>query len=150
MRSITGRFTAFLFIALLALIGSIGASGGCATNPVATATKATEENKPETVAFALYATYIVVAEHAATLAENPQTPVTVKERLVQLHGVTSPLAKKLRQAAVEYNAVRDALATGESTPAKVAIALGELNRILNETAPQLQGFAEAVSAADNP
>ena len=138
----------FSFCAAVAvLISSLGATGCGRNNPTATAMTATAENKPETLAFALYGQYAVVLEVALKIAQNPETPTAVKKTLADLEAVATPAANQMRGAAKEYVTVRAALAAQASTPEKVAEALSQLNRILVDAAPKLQAFADATKGS---
>jgi hypothetical protein len=132
------RFPVALF-----LIAAVACSHG---NPVNTALQASPENRPEVVAYALQGSYVIVAERAATIAENPSTPASVKRTLVSLHEAASPLVKKLRPAADEYTALKAAAATGSTTPEKIAAALAELNRAIGDAAPAVNQLAGAITA----
>lgn len=129
---------------LLAVM-TIAAIAACATNPLSTANKATDENKPETIAFALHNSYVVVAEKALNVAQQQGTPVAVKENLVKLHEAASPIAKQLQSGARKIQRIRAALAAGETPEEKLAVALEELNALLTpENVQKLNAVAEAV------
>lgn len=130
---------------LLSLLAAVAITACTHGNPVNTALQATPENRPETVAYALYSSYVIVAERAATIAESETTPVSVKRVLVNLHDTAEPVVKRLRPAADEYVKVKAALAAGTSTPEKVAIALTELNRIIGDAAPAVNSLAGAIT-----
>jgi hypothetical protein len=120
---------------------------GCSANPLATAAKATPENRPETVAFALTASYTVLAEHAVKLAEDSTTPRAVRRALVNLHQTAAPAVKRLRALAVEYKGVREAYESGRSTPEKIAVTLAKLDSAITSTAPLVQAMATEISSA---
>lgn len=116
----------------------------CAANPVKTAYEAPPEDRPELVAFALHNSYVIVAERAATIAEDSTTPRAVRQALITLHENASPVAKQLRQAAAEYEQVRDAIKAGQSTPDKLAIAFAELDRLITAFSPRLNALSSEV------
>lgn len=139
------RLWAVLVVPLLILLST--SSFGCATNPVATALKAKPGDRAETVAFALHNSYVVVAERAATIAEDSTTPHTLKVALVALHEAASPAAKTLRQRALDYQHVREAIDSGGSTPEKLVAALAALNDAIANASPKINALAVEVGGA---
>jgi hypothetical protein len=142
-----------LFRSLLTVIAInaavIGVESCKTANPVATAAQATPENKAETIAYALHNSYTVVAENAATLVEQPTTPVAVKRIIVDLNKQAYFAATKLKAAAQKYNEVRLAFSKGQTTADKVAIALSQLNYAITEGATQIGALASQVTVANN-
>lgn len=134
----------FRFSFLLVLLAFTGGMSCARNNPVASATKASPENKAETVAFALHNSYVVLAERAVAIAEDSTTPRTVAQALIAANEKASPAAKKLRQAALDYEKVRKAVAAGTTPIEKLGAALDQLNAVLLKTAPVLNEFANEV------
>lgn len=133
-----------------ALLLSVVLSACAATNPVVTATGATPENRPETVAFALHNSYVIVAEQAATLAERPDVPDVVKQRILALHDAASPVVKRLREAAVAYNQTKADFDEGQSTASAVAAALSALNTLITDAAPKIDAVASEIGKIEPP
>ena len=130
------------------LIGTAMLVASCHNaNPVAEAAKATPENRPETVAFALTSSYTVLAEAAVRLAEDSTTPRPVRQALVNLHQTAAPAVKNLRNVAVEYRTVREAYASGQSTSEKVGLALAALDSAITRTAPLVEAMAKEIGSA---
>lgn len=132
-------FTLVALPVLVLLSTGLSSCGG--HNAVETATRASPENKAETIAFALHNSYVIVAERAVAIAEDSTTPRTVVQALVAAHDRASPAAKKLRSAALNYEKVRLAVVADSTLIGKLNNALDVLNAVLLETTPVLNEFA---------
>lgn len=144
MNRLAGRWILWIVALVVALVPITGAGGCSRNNPVATAATADPQYRAETVALALYSTFAVVDSVAATIADNPQTPVEVKRALFQAHQVALPAAQELRGAAVDYNQAREEIAAGAGTAEKVAAASAALERAIGKAAPLIDRLARAV------
>lgn len=118
----------------------------CAANPVATASRASPENKAETVAFALHNSYTVVAERLANIVENPATPKEVRQTLIGLHEIASPAAHHLRDVANAYKKVREAYQAGTSSLDKLSKAALALDAALTDAAPKINAVSTEVAS----
>lgn len=139
------RFNALLLAASLSLMAAPAMTNCARANPVVTATHATTENQPETIAFALHNSFVVVAERAATIAEDSTTPPAVKRVLVTSYKSAAPVARNLRAAAQRYVDVRASFTAGQSTAEQVATALTELQQLITEFAPKLNELSVTIN-----
>jgi hypothetical protein len=145
--------------ALLAAVLSLSAYTGCTSNPVKTANQATADNKPETIAFAVFGGYVIAGELGADIRELPATPQSVKDSLKAASIATAPAAESLRDAATTVRDLRRVVASGQTCGAVTVPAgkrfclsdmpalLDNVNTLLTDTAPKITKFTEAVAAA---
>lgn len=157
------KYTLMTMGAVLAL----AACNACSVNPVKTANTATADNKPETIAFAVFGGYVIAEELGADIRELATTPQSVKDGLKAASIATAPAAESLRDAATTVRDVRKVIASGqecgtvvvpESTDpalkagkrfclADMPQLLNNVNTLLTETAPKIARFTDAVAAA---
>jgi len=117
-------------------------------------TAVTTAETPAQRAYAVIGTYAVLAEEAAILAENPDTP----DRVVRVVGLSDQLAwpavATLTDAVRAWTALSDRLAVIEAaggTPAETlvaqtAAALDELAQALAHAGPIIADYGQAVAA----
>lgn len=146
-------------VMLLAGILSLSAYTGCTSNPVKTANQATADNKPETIAFAVFGGYVIAEELGADILKLPTTPQSVKDGLKASSIATAPAAESLRDAATTVRDLRRVVASGQTCGAVTVPAgkrfcladmptlLNNVNVLLTDTAPKITQFTEAVAAA---
>lgn len=144
----TGASMKSIRLYLLApLLLTLAAWGGCTTNPVQTANTATADNKPETIAFASYAMFVITEEAAANIKEMPGTPQEAKDALKEADKVASVGMESIHDVALTIKGLRAVAAAGgdgaESLPAKI----DELNKLMTDTAPAVQKFTDAYNEA---
>jgi hypothetical protein len=148
-----------LMIPIMAIaLATLAACTGCTNNPTKTAATAAPDNKADTIAFAIYAQYVIVEELAADIKEAPGTPQAVKDALKAASLASAPAAESLKDGADTLNGIRAVIAAGQECgppkpdgkklcaadfPAKLA----ELNSLLTDTAPKLKRLTDAYSAS---
>jgi hypothetical protein len=115
------------------------------TSPIDAATRASPENRPEVVAFALHSSFVVVAEAGATIAEDSTVPRAVRKTILEMYERTSPVVRKLRFAAETYRDVKAAVDTTQGSIEKANAALVKLNELINQAAPRVEEFASEVA-----
>ncbi len=114
---------------------------GCKNTPVQQAE--TIEQK----AYALYGTYVIFQEKASELVQDSTTPENVKQALRDADKVAYPLAESLVDASLEVEAIRQQIATGLTTEAKLTLAISNLSTIYFSAAPKLLAVVAAVKGA---
>ena len=118
----------------------------CANSPPAeVALRASPENRPEVLAFALHSSFIVIAEAGATIAEDSTVPRAVRKTILEMYERTSPVVRELRTAAEAYRDVKVAADSSEGSLNKVSAALAKLNELLTKAAPRVDEFASEVA-----
>jgi len=129
-----------------------GTVGGCGLLQPAGITTPTNvqvtAQTPEQVAFALYASYTVVAEQALKIAQNPTTPPNISKTLTSLHLAASPTVHQMREAAIAYQQAKEALGagtTGTTTTDQITSLLNTLNQLIAEAAPKINATSAAVT-----
>lgn len=147
---------------LVAATLSLTAFNGCSVNPVKTAATATADNKADnkadTIAFAIYAQYVIVEELAADVKESPGTPPAVKEALKAASIASAPAAESLKAGADTVNGIRAVIASGQACeppqPASKGLCAADLpgqllalNNLLTETAPKIRLLTDAYNMA---
>jgi len=108
---------------------------------------------PQQRAYALIGTYAVLAQEAATLIENPDTPDEVAEAIGLADQLAWPAITALSGAVHRYAALSDELAaleaSGHTPPDALTIALSrtfdELSVGILRAAPALQQFSVALN-----
>lgn len=123
----------------------LAACGG--SNAVKSAQQATADNRAETIAFALYADFVVIEELAADVKDNPATPQSVKDALKRADAIASPIAERLRYLANEVQELRAVAVAGGTGAESIAAKLVALNLYLTEAAPQLRAFTDEFNKA---
>lgn len=114
---------------------------------------ATTAETPQQRAYALIGTYAVLAQEAATLIENPDTPDEVVEAISLADQLAWPVITALSDAVRRYIALSDELAaleaSGHMPPDALAGATSrtfdELSAGILQATPALQQFAAALN-----
>jgi hypothetical protein len=124
-------------VALLAL------TTACATTPAVLPGM----DRPEVVAFALYGSFVIVEEAAATIAENPATPPAVSAALIAADEAAVPYVRQLRPLAEQVEGLRAAVVSGQASVDELLAAVAELQRLLDQVAPLIRRFNDLVTEA---
>lgn len=142
---------------VLPVLLALTAWGGCTSNPVKTANQATADNKADTMALAIYGTFVIAEESVADIVELPAIPAEVKAPLKDADRVVSPVMESIHDTAVTIQDARELARAGcpegeSGTPACAAVEslpakLAKLNGLLTEAGPKLQKFNEAYKKA---
>lgn len=90
--------------AWLLLLTMVALAGCKAANPIGAAE--TSEQR----AYAAYGTYVIFAEKAADLAEQPNIPRSVKLRLIEAEERASPIMNTMLDMLAEYERTKSATA----------------------------------------
>lgn len=98
----------------------------------------------EQKAYALYGTYVIFQVKAAELVQDPATPENVKQDLRDADKAAYPLAESLVDASLEVEAIRQQIAIGLTTEARLTIAISNLSTIYFSAAPKLLAVVAAV------
>lgn len=114
------------------------AVSACTLNPVRHAE--TVEQK----AYALYGTFVIFEEQAAALIKNPSIPADFKKELKKADGVAKPMADSLLDATLGIAQVREELKRGDTTEAKLKIAIENLDRTIVRTEPAIRNLVQLV------
>lgn len=133
-RTASSRFLAIL-------VAMVICSGCQSANPVAAA------QTPEQRAYAAYGTYVIFAEEAATLAENPTIPNHVKAALVRAEEAAKPAADALLAAVRQADTIAAQVAAGTTPQEKYVIALNSLNSWVTTSVPLINALVSAVKGA---
>ena len=111
---------------------------GCAGNPVK------EAETAEQKAFAAYGLFVVLEERAASLMAEPTVSDATKLRIQRLDARLKPMADSVLGTARLAQEVRDEVAAGEGTEARLQTITRELNGWLLRFLPLLDDFKSAV------
>ncbi len=152
------KMTRLMIPIVAAAMLTLTAFTGCGANPVKTAATAAPDNKPDTIAFAVYANYVIVEELAADVKDAPATPQAVKDALKAASIVSAPAAESLKDGADTVKGIRAVIVAGQECgppqpngkkfcAADLPAKLLELNTLLTETAPKLKRLTDAYNAS---
>lgn len=129
-----------LCLTSLAALAVLTASS-CASNPVASA------SRPETVALALYGSFVIVEEAAADLNDSPNVSATIKAQLKAADAKASPVAEKLRPLAADVQKARADVAAATTTAAKLTAAIAAAQAGIDDAAPLISALTDLVKGA---
>ena len=100
---------------------------------------------PEQKAFALYGTFVVFEELAASVATDPTTPVEVKTVIKQSDATAKPAADALLASARQVIQIQAELAAGKTGTEKLEVANQRLLAWVTEAQPKILALQCAVN-----
>lgn len=130
------NFRILLGAAQLLLIGLL--IQGCTTSPL-TAGKTLDQK-----AYALYGTFVVFEEQAASLIKLSTTPDSVKEAIRKADRTAKPVADELSRAVRQYLIIQRELSAGTTTNDKLVIATANLEKWVRDATPLIESLVKAV------
>lgn len=135
-----GSQSGFVHPALLVVLLTLGVVfiGGCAGNPIKAAETAEQK------AFAAYGLFVVLEERAADVMGDPAVPDSVKTRIQRIDARLKPMADSVRKTVALAQEVREEVAEGQGTEAKLQVITREINSWLTRFLPLLDDFKSAV------
>ena len=116
-------------------------------------TAVTTAETPAQRAYAVIGTYAVLAEEAAILAENPDTPDHVVRAIGLADQVTWPVVATVTDAVRAWSALAEQLAVieaaggtpAETLAAQAAAALSELSQAIARAGPVVSDFGQVIA-----
>jgi hypothetical protein len=100
---------------------------------------------PEQTAYALYGTFVVFEELAASIVTDPATPASVKDVIKQADAVAKPAADGMIDAARQVIKIQTQLAAGTTPDEKLEIASTNLYGWTLEAKPKILALQCAVN-----
>lgn len=125
---------------LLALICTL-AVVGCASQKALLA----EAQTPEEKAYALYGSFVVYEEVAATVVQDATTPASVKDALKKVDETAKPAADAMQDAARTVIKVQAQLAAGGTPEQKLQVVTDNLISWIVEAEPKIVALQCAVN-----
>jgi hypothetical protein len=136
MKSRLGINKVWLSFAIIAAT----ALSACTANPISAA------QTPDQKAYALYGTFVVFEEQAASLIRNVSTPDSVKTVIRKADMAAKPVVEDLLSAARQYLQVQTQLKTGATTADKLQIATANLQKWVTDATPLIADLVLAVGS----
>lgn len=95
-------------------------------------------------AYAVYGTFVVAEEQAATLKQSSTLPPAVIHALAQADRIAKPSADALLNAVLDVTQATQQLKAGSGTPEKLAIAQAQLNTWIPKAEADVTSLVKAV------
>lgn len=130
-------------LALIALLG--GALSACqSTNALAAA------NTRDQKAYAVYGTFVVIEEQAATLVTSPATPAALRAAIRSADAKAKPTADTLKKALVQYDAAFAAVKAGASSDTALGVAAANLDLWITQATTDVNTLVNIVKGNAPP
>lgn len=127
-----------VLVSAITLACGIAQLPGCAVNPISGA------EDSEQRAYAIYGTFVIVEEQAATLVGSPQVSNSVVSAIRLADSHAKPSADALVQAVRDYDAASHALKVGSGTASQLGIASTNLQRWVGQARTDVTALVNAV------
>lgn len=132
-----------ILLGLMAVVLMAGSS--CSTvNSVATA------QTPQQKAYAVYGTFVVFEEQAATVVALADVPQSAKDAIKAADAKAKPVADNLLAATKVVIQATNDVSAGKTTNDKLAIAVTSLSGWVDQATPLVNNLIAAVNGAKKP